>query len=128
MRFSTKAEYGLRSMVALARNYPEKKSVKEISLEEKISVKYLERLMGEIRKRGLVESTKGKDGGYALTRAPKKIAVGELIEILEGPIETKCESSHCRNMKNCSSSLVWVKLESQIRKTLYAIKLSDLIK
>lgn len=126
MKFSTKGEYGLRAAVNLARCYPQKKSIKDISSEEKISVKYLERLMGELRKNNIVKSFKGKEGGYVLFEHPERIKIGSVIESTEGPISIKCYRSGCKMLHKCPSSYVWVKLGEQIRKTLYGIKLSDL--
>lgn len=129
MKFSTRAEYGLNAIINLASRYPEKRSISDISQEEKISLKYLEHLMGELRKYGIVKSTKGKNGGYALSKNPKLIKAGEVIEILEGslaPMKNSCQL--CSHIKNCSSSSVWITLGKEIRKTLYGIKLSDLIK
>ncbi len=127
MHFSTKAEYGLRAMIALTRAYPDQKSIAEISEEENISAKYLETLMGKLRKNNLVKSQKGKSGGYALIKNPKRISAGEIIEIMEGPIVSKCSGSNCAKAKDCASSFVWNKLAFQIKKTLFAIKLSELI-
>lgn len=125
MKFSTRAEYGLKAMANLAKCFPDQKSIKLIAKEEKISLKYLERLMGELRKNNLVMSRKGKSGGYALFRKPKEIKAGEIIEILDGPLSPmKCIA--CTYGNQCSSSLVWLKLGTQIRKTLYAINLNDL--
>jgi Rrf2 family protein len=128
MNFSTRGEYGLRAAVNLARDYPKMKTIKMISLEEKISGKYLERLVGNLRRAGIVKSTKGKNGGYVLAENPKKITVGKIIECTEGPITIKCYGTKCKKIHPCPSSVVWVKLGEQIRKTLYGIKLSDLIK
>jgi len=128
MKFSTKGEYGLRLAVNLARCYPTIKNTKDIATEENISLKYLERLIGELRKKEIVKSFKGKDGGYVLARAPKKISAGEVIETMEGTFASKCMNTHCQHVKKCPSSFVWIKLGEQIRKTLYGIKLSDLIK
>ncbi len=126
MKFSTKAEYGLRAMANLASAFPGMKNVKEISEEEKISSKYLERLVGTLRKNKLIKSFKGKQGGYVLARKPENIKVGEIIEILEGPVAPmKCESCCIEN--RCSSSFVWIKLGKEIKKTLDGIKLSSLI-
>lgn len=127
MKFSTKGEYGLRLAVNLGRNYPRVKSVGDIAMEEKISPKYLERLIGELRKKEIVKSFKGKDGGYVLARDPKKISAGEVIEAMEGSFTSKCQDTNCSHVKKCPSSYVWIKLGEQIKKTLYAIKLSDLI-
>jgi Rrf2 family protein len=128
MKFSTKAEYGLRAMVVLARDYPYLRSIAEISFEENISAKYLEQLFIKLKKANIVLSQKGKSGGYTLARESHQITVGEIVEILEGKIEpTKCNSLACKNSQ-CSSKKVWVKLSEEIKKTLDNIKLSDLIK
>lgn len=128
MRFSTRAGYGLRAMVNLAKNYPKQKSIHEISKEEGISLKYLEQLFRTLKKNNLVKSQKGREGGYALSRNPKIIRVGEIIETLEGPIAPmECASGKCDIKCSCASSIVWTKLQTQIKKTLYGIKLKDLI-
>jgi len=129
MKFSTRAEYGLKAMANLAKDFPAQKTVKDISREEKISAKYLERLMGELRNRKLVKSHKGKSGGYVLARKPSAIRVGEIVEVLDGPIAPmKCVGKFCALKRECSSNFVWMKVGEQIKKTLYDIKLSDLIK
>ena len=128
MKFSTKAEYGLKAMANLAFCFPEIRSIGDISREENISFKYLERLAGELRKKKIVKSRKGKNGGYILARSPDKIKVGEIIEILEGSFNPMgCESKECFS-RQCRQRKVWMELEKQIRKTLYGIKLSDLVK
>lgn len=129
MKFSTRAEYGLKAMANLAKDFPEQKVLKQISKEENISVKYLERLIGELRNKNLVRSQKGKNGGYVLSKNPRQIRVGEIVEILDGPISPmKCVGKFCALENRCSSSFVWTKVGAQIKKTLYAIKLSDLTK
>jgi Rrf2 family protein len=129
MQFSTKAEYGLKAMINLAQCFPEQKTIREIAEEEDISQKYLERLLGVLNKNNLVTSQKGKSGGYVLANNPKKIQVGEIIEVLEGTIAPmRCVGKFCSSEKHCPSSIVWNKLGEQIRKTLYNIKLSELIK
>ena len=96
---------------------------------EEISQKYLERLLGNLRDGGVVESSKGKLGGYTLSKNPKRITVGEVIEILDGEIAPmRCVGKFCAAEHKCPSSIVWNTLGQQIKKTLYNIKLSDLIK
>lgn len=129
MKFSTKAEYGLKAMTNLAQCFPEQKTIKEISEQENISQKYLERLMGNLRDGGVVTSSKGKMGGYVLAKNPKNIPVGEIIEILDGEIAPmRCVGKFCASEHKCPSSAVWNTLGQQIKKTLYAMKLSSLIK
>jgi Rrf2 family protein len=129
MQFSTKAEYGLKAMINLAQCFPKQKTMREIATEEDISQKYLERLLNVLNKNNLVTSQKGKSGGYVLANDPKKINAGEIIEALEGTIAPmRCVGKFCSAESRCPSSVVWNKLGMQIRKTLYAIKLSELIK
>jgi len=126
MKFSTKAEYGLKAIVNLANDFPGQKNLKIISQEEGISIKYLEQLFGKLRKNNLIISSKGKSGGYSLAKKPNLIRVSEVIEILEGPIAPMgCAEKDCS--LRCTSSVVWLRLGEQIKKTLYKIKLSDLI-
>jgi len=127
MKFSTRAEYGLKAMTNLAKSFPEKKSLFLISKEEGISAKYLEQLMATLKKNKLIRSYKGKNGGYVLFKKPDLTKVGEIVEILEGSIAPmKCDQHQCPICR-CSSRIVWDKLGKQIRKTLYGIKLSELI-
>jgi Rrf2 family transcriptional regulator, cysteine metabolism repressor len=129
MQFSTKAGYGLRAMTNMAKCFPEQKTIKEIAKEENISQKYLERILGILNKNNLVTSHKGKSGGYVLAKNPKKINAGEIIETLEGTIAPmRCVGKFCSAKSKCPSSIVWNKLGIQIRKTLYNIKLRELIK
>ena len=126
MKFSTKAEYGLRASVVLAKAYPKLKSISEISREENISAKYLEQLFGVLKQNKIVISYKGKSGGYALSKSPSKISVADIVEVLEGGLEPmQCQSAECANAK-CPSKKVWVKLGKEIKKTLKGIKLSEL--
>ncbi len=116
-------------MTNLAQCYPEQKNIGEIAKQENISQKYLERLMGILRNGEVVQSAKGKQGGYTLARDPKKIPVGEIIELLDGEIAPmRCVGKFCASAHKCPSSVVWNKLGVQIKKTLYAIKLSELIR
>ena len=115
-------------MVVLAKSYPETKNIPEISAQENISPKYLEQLMRELKKNNLVESKKGKSGGYALSKRPSEISTADIIETLEGSITPmKCNSKECQG-KVCPSKKVWLKLGLEIKKTLENIKLEELIK
>jgi Rrf2 family transcriptional regulator, cysteine metabolism repressor len=127
MMFSSRGEYGLKAVINLANIYPLRQKLWIIAKKENIPVKYLEQLMRPLKKNKVVRSQKGKYGGYYLYNEPKKINVGNIIEILEGPLmPMKCNI--CSAEKKCASSIVWLKLESEIRKTLNSIKLSELIK
>ena len=133
MIFTTKAGYGLRAMVQLAKNYSKKPySLNKISKLEGISLAYLERLMAALKKEGLVESAKGAKGGYILAKNPAKITVLEVVEALEGSTASfycvdKSKKGLCCPSK-CPTKNVWFKLQKAIDGTLKGISLKDLIK
>ena len=73
MKVSTRVHYGLRAMTELARSYRDDRllSISEIARNEDLPLAYLEQLVGELRRAGLVEGTRGVRGGYRLARAPE---------------------------------------------------------
>ncbi|MFC3417963.1 RrF2 family transcriptional regulator [Salinicoccus hispanicus] len=84
MKITTRGRYGLYFMLALARNYGEKKrSVKSVAEERGISDLYLEQIVASLKKAELIKSTRGAYGGYELNRAPDVITVGQIFRTLE---------------------------------------------
>src|SRR5437588_10590019 len=88
MKVSTRVHYGLRAMTELAQSYGEGRllSIAEIARSEDLPLAYLEQLVGELRRAGLVEGTRGVRGGYRLARGPEQITVGDVYRILEGEV------------------------------------------
>lgn len=126
MKFSTKAEYGLRAIVHLDKAGKKPVSLASIAKIEKLSLPYLERIFSELKKAGLIISFIGTNGGYVLSKSSVKIKVSEVIEALEGPLfNFKCAGC---SMKGCAVNPVWQKLYAQIYKTLNSITLNSLIK
>jgi Rrf2 family protein len=128
MQISKKTQYGLRAMIFLARKFKDKKdySLKEISKSEGVSFDFLEKILSELEKKGLVKSKKGAYGGYRLARNPSSINAGQIVEVLE-KTTTPVDCFLCGRAKKCASKNVWKKIETNINKTLKGIKLSDLI-
>ncbi|MDB5687194.1 MAG: transcriptional regulator [Rhizorhabdus sp.] len=84
---SQRGRYALKAMLNLARAVEHRpKQVSLIAIEETISRKFLEAIMSELRQAGLIESTRGKHGGYRLTRPPEKITFGEIMRLTDGPL------------------------------------------
>src|SRR4029077_14197090 len=88
MKVSSRVHYGLRAMTELARSYRKDRllSISEIARSEDLPLAYLEQLVGELRRAGLLESTRGGRGGYKLARAPETITVGDAYRVLEGEV------------------------------------------
>ena len=120
-------------MTELARTYGHGLlSLAEISRTELLPLAYLEQLIGELRRAGLVEGVRGLHGGYRLTRSPDEITVGEVYRVLEGPIApVECTADDylphsCEREAGCLSRSVWERVQQSITAVLDATTLSDL--
>jgi Rrf2 family transcriptional regulator, cysteine metabolism repressor len=135
MKVSTRVHYGLRAMTELARSYQAEHllSISEIARQEDLPVSYLEQLVGELRRAGLVEGTRGVHGGYRLSRPPKQITVGEVYRVLEGevaPVDCTAESylpGTCGRDVVCMSRSVWDRVQAAILGVLDSTTLDDLV-
>jgi Rrf2 family protein len=94
---------------------------------------YLEQLVGELRRAGLVEGTRGVHGGYRLVRAPQAITVGEIYRVLEGevaPVDCTAEDyrpGSCARELVCLSRGIWARVQSAILGVLDSTTLDDLL-
>ena len=131
LRLSTKARYGLRALMSLARHYGEGPVIaKVIAREEDISENYLEQIMELLRRSGIVRSIRGAQGGFSLAKPPEDIKIKEIVDILEGPIhliDCLSDPEICNRSKECSARTFWKKLEENINKFLESHTLADLM-
>ena len=139
MMFSTKAEYGVRVMVELARRAREAPiPLAEIAAADGLPLAYLEHLVARLRKAGLVDSRRGSRGGYMLARDPREISMAEVVQALEGsiaPIECISQapdgsivcSRESRPDQACPTKLLWTRVRSSIVNTLRETTLADLL-
>lgn len=87
MMVSTKGRYALRIMIDLAQHYDGGYvSLSDIAKRQYASLKYLEAIVSVLNKAGFVESLRGKDGGYRLTRDPKEYTIGSILKLTEGSL------------------------------------------
>lgn len=134
MKISTRGRYGIRALVDLASNNGECKNIKSIAKSQNLSEAYLEQLFMPLKKAGLIESTRGAQGGYTISRPLNKITAGEILEVLEGSLyptdclsgddETGCGSHQCAT---CAAKELWAKLYKQSSDLLRSITLADLV-
>jgi len=139
MMFSTKAEYGVRVMVELARRpTTEPVPLAEIAERDGLPLAYLEHLVARLRKAGLVDSRRGSRGGYMLARPAGEISMAEVVEALEGsiaPIECISQDADggivCSRESDpdhvCPTKLLWTRVRASIVRTLRDTTLRDLI-
>lgn len=130
MKLSTKGRYGVRAMVDLASNYGGTPvSIKTISKRENLSEYYLEQLFSPLRRANLIRSIRGAQGGYILCKPPSEITVGDIMLVLEGPIEiADCiDGVHCDSTDFCATKMVWEKVKKSIDDVMNSITLQDII-
>ena len=132
MNVTSKGRYALRVMLDLAQ-HPEDGfiSLKTIADRQGISMKYLEMIVGCLKKAGLVESTRGKDGGYQLCRAPADYTVGEILRCIEdnlAPVACiKAGSVDCEHAAACMTVPMWKELDDITNAYLDGVSLQDLL-
>lgn len=94
---TAKGKYGLKALVHLAKFPPgELALVADIAASNKIPKKFLDAILGDLRNAGIVQSRKGKGGGYRLARPPEEIKVGAIVRVLDGPLAPIPCASHTR--------------------------------
>jgi Rrf2 family protein len=84
---SMKAKYGLRALTVLARKYGSGPTlIADLAASEGMPRKFLELILLDLKRKGILQSKKGKGGGYNLAKPPSMISVGDVIRALDGPI------------------------------------------
>jgi len=104
--------------------------LKDIAKNQEISEGYLEHIVPTLKAAGLVSSIRGAHGGYALTRAPSKITLKDVIQSLEGslsPVECVESPAVCQRTKSCVTKDIWKELGEKISQILESVTLKDMI-
>ncbi len=131
MRLTTKGRYAVTAMLDLAlHGYQGPTPLSAISMRQGISLSYLEQLFSRLRKRGLVNSTRGPGGGYVLARDAEDIAIADIVLAVDEQVDTtNCRGSGgCQDEKRCLTHDLWQALSDQIREFLSEISLADTMK
>ena len=132
MMISSRGRYALRVMIDLAENsHGNYTAMKTVSERQGISLKYLEKILPVLTKNGLIEGQQGKGGGYRLCRRPEEYTVGEIIERMEGSLNsgacTGGDSRPCPRAEECETLPLWAEYDRLTHDYFYGKKLSDLI-
>lgn len=145
MLFTTRAEYGVRLLVALGRHAGDGPvSLKAVADADGLPMGYLEQIAALLRRAGLVESTRGAHGGYRLARDPAAISMDEALLALEGIVAPMdCfVSSHAEDAgalrrimcshevdqgRSCATRLLWMRVQGDVMKTLARTTLAELV-
>lgn len=132
MMISTKGRYALRVMIDLAQHREEGFiSLSTISKRQDTSMKYLEAIIAQFNRAGMVESQRGKAGGYRLAKEPCEYSVWEILKLAEGSLAPvaclSCEESGCEREDFCLTLPMWQELDRLIEQYLASVSLQDLI-
>ncbi|MFH1540115.1 MAG: Rrf2 family transcriptional regulator [bacterium] len=134
MKLSTRGRYALRVMIDLADNVSEDESthlvkLKDVAERQEISKDYMVHLVTALKTAGLVRSSSGKNGGYALSLPPDQIKVLDIVEAAIGSINIlDClkDETLCHRMKECRSRKVWNVVNEKIKEMLASITLEQI--
>ena len=133
---SQRAKYALRALVALAKAPPEQPLlISEISRDQKIPKKFLEQILLELKRAGIVMSRRGRLGGYVLLRTSDKVTFGEVLRLIDGPIAPlPCLSkiayrrcSDCADEATCEIRHVFARVIVATREVLDQTTLADAV-
>lgn len=131
MRLTTKGRYGMRLVLDIAQhggNGPV--SMSEVSLRQDISLKYLERLVGELQRAGIVKSMRGRVGGHVLALPPERITVGDVVRALEGEsADLPCGNNRlaCPRSVHCLTRAIWVAADQAMFEKLDSVTVQDIL-
>ena len=123
---TVKLEYACRALVQLAKRYEGSgvSSIEELANVEKIPAKYLAQILSELRNGGLVESRRGKQGGYLLARTPVQISISDVIFLIES--EMFSESSRVSGDSGEAVAKAWAEIQERFEESVRSITLAEL--
>ena len=132
MNITSKGRYALRVMLDLAQHREDGfVSLKTVAERQQISMKYLEAIVGNLKKAELLESTRGKEGGYRLCKAPADYSVGEILRSNEDTLAPvaciKDGSVSCEKAAACMTVPMWMELDEITNSYLDTVTLEDLL-
>lgn len=121
MQISAKSEYAVRALLELAAREPDLVKAETIVADQELPRKFIESILADLRRAGLVRSTRGADGGYQLTRPASEISLGAVIRAVDGPLaEVRGLRPHETTYTGVAEHLpeVWIALRANVRKIL----------
>lgn len=129
MELSNKSEYMLLAMLALAARYKDGETlqIRQIAVQQKIPDRYLEQLLAELRRSGLLRSERGARGGYMLAREPWKITVLDIMNCIEGLDSQRTENASSDTAERVAIAGIWQESREAAQAVLQKYTLQDLL-
>jgi Rrf2 family protein len=130
MQISRRVDYGLRAVIYLSGQDPKKCcSITEIAKQQGVPRKFLEKIIQDLIRKGLIKSRRGSCGGYMLARSPDAISFYDVIEAIEGPVAVNaCLDQHlgCDQLPRCTMVGVWSEVQRRVIEVFTSTKIADL--
>lgn len=130
MQISARTDYAVRAMLTLAAAGQETVTGQALAAEQQLPQKFLEAILTDLRRTGLVRSRRGPIGGYALARPPSKIAIGEIVRAVDGPLAVvRGERPEQAVYAGAAEHLgtLWVALRAAVRSVLDDVTLEQVL-
>ncbi|HEY3736902.1 MAG TPA: Rrf2 family transcriptional regulator [Jatrophihabitans sp.] len=130
MQISAKTDYAVRALLNLAAHEPELVKVDVIVAEQGLPRKFIEAILGELRRAGLVRSQRGAEGGYALAKKADEITIGAVLRAVDGPLaEVRGLRPHETEYQGVAAHLpeVWVAVRASLRQVLDETTLAQVL-
>ncbi|EIV95961.1 Rrf2 family transcriptional regulator [Frankia sp. QA3] len=128
MQISARADYALRALLTLAASDGQLVKGESLALAQDLPLRFLENILTDLRRAGLVQSRRGADGGYQLGRPADQITVATVIRVTDGPLasvrgrrpEDACYEGAAKNLQD-----VWIAVRVNLRRVLENVTLAD---
>lgn len=131
LKISNKSDYALKAILDLCYRYDsgETTSIFDISKRQNIPDMFLEQIMLLLKKSGVVLSKRGKGGGFLLNKNPKEIVIGEILRVVEGPIEPDAlkYSQPNKSYDQIVFQEVWQKVTQAISDIVDSVSFADIM-
>lgn len=132
MLISTRGRYALRILTDIAEHQTDSLiTLQEVAKRQEISEKYLESIVRDLVKSGIIAGQRGKGGGYRLCKSPDLINVGDILRITEGSLApVACledNASPCARSPQCRTLEFWRGLDEEIYKYTHRFTLADIM-
>jgi Rrf2 family protein len=130
VQISARGEYAVRAALSLAENYPTVMSAQTVAQQQDMPRKFLEAILADLRRAGLVRAQRGAEGGYTLSRSPREVTIGSILRAVDGPLaavrgmrpeETRYEGA-AENLPR-----LWVAVRAAVREVVDEVSLSDML-
>lgn len=133
MNLSQKCQYAVRAVMELAKQYGQGPvAINQIATNQAIPQRFLENILNDLKPTGLIESRRGMQGGYLLAKDPAAITVGEIIRLVEGPLDpVRCtgdkNGAYCPLKESCALIHLWNRAKAAVEAVYDGATFHDLV-